>query len=942
MEVVTWEMRQKTMSHGFGGDAGAIGNEEYAAIGYHAGMIALDSQFPDSDKITLAGDLSPFFLRTLQADETLLTPLLQGLHQPFGEDAMRAFVGEQQIPDEEALKRVLRKLRKQVMLRLIARDLNGLANLEEVVETCTLLAEVAVNVALEHLSRWQQALYGVPRGETGGEQALVVIGMGKLGGRELNVSSDIDLIFAYAEDGATDGERSISNHEYFARLGKKLIAAIGELTADGFVFRVDMRLRPDGDSGPLVGSFAALEEYYQVQGREWERYAWIKGRAIAGKPQDIKLLQDLLRPFVFRKYLDFGAFASMRDLKAQIKREVARRDMQDNIKLGPGGIREIEFTAQVFQLIRGGQQRELQIRATRPVLALLADKGWLSAETVAELDAAYVFLRNLEHRIQYLQDAQTQMLPQEDENRARVAQGMGYADWAAFTVGLDEHRQRVERHFNAVFEEEQGQFEHALAPLWHAIRDADSGAAPELVVSRIEALGYQDAPHVAQLLQGIARGNKYQLLTPASKQRFDSLIPRLLESAVKFPPSGQTLIRVLDLLEVIGRRANYLALLAEYGQALEIVCKLCGASAWLAQYLGQHPVLLDELLDTRNLYAEPDFASLRRDLENRLQACGEDVEGKLDTLRHFKHAQTFRWAARDVAGGLPLETLSDYLSELADMILDAVLRHAWQGLRNRHRETPAFAVIGYGKLGGKELGYASDLDIVFLYDDPAPEAGEVYARFGQRINHWLGSMTAAGVLYETDLRLRPDGASGLLVSSVEAFEDYQRHKAWVWEHQAITRARFCAGDAAVGKKFEAIRHAILCQPRDLAELKREVLAMRQKMLDGHPNDSQLFDLKHDRGGIVDVEFLVQFLVLAYAGQHEVLARNIGNIALLEKAGALGLVPVNIAHEAADCYRTYRKEQHRIRLGGDDRSRMERGEMASRAQTVLKLWNMVLG
>lgn len=939
MKMVAWKVCQKTMSHGFGGNACAIGNEEYATIRYHVEMITLDSNFPESPQIRLACELSPFFLRTLQADERLLEPLISGLPTPFDQEAMRGFLAIQAVTDEESLKSALRKLRKQVMLHLIARDLNGMADLPEVVETCTLLAEVAVNTALEYLTPWQQALYGVPRGETGEEQALVVIGMGKLGGRELNVSSDIDLIFAYAEDGATDGERSISNHEYFARLGKKLIAAIGELTADGFVFRVDMRLRPDGDSGPLVGSFAALEEYYQIQGREWERYAWIKGRAIAGKPQDIKLLQDMLRPFVFRKYLDFGAFASMRDLKAQIKREVARRDMLDNIKLGPGGIREIEFTAQVFQLIRGGQHRELQIRATRPVLALLAEKGWLDRSAVTELDAAYVFLRNLEHRIQYLQDAQTQMLPQDDDNRARIAMGMGYADWPGFMAALDGHRQRVEAHFNAVFEEEQAQGGHPLSRLWLGIRDAESGV-PETLLAQVEEAGFNDAARVGQLLQAVARGNKYQLLSSTSKQRFDNLIPRLLETAVRFAPAEQTLIRVLDLLEVIGRRATYLALLAEYPQALEMVCRLCNASAWLAQYLAQHPVLLDELLDTRNLFAEPDFVQLRRDLENRLQACSDDVEGKLDTLRHFKHAQTFRWAARDVAGGLPLETLSDYLSELADMILDAVLRHAWPGLRNRHRENPAFAVIGYGKLGGKELGYASDLDIVFLYDDPAPEAGEVYARFGQRINHWLGSMTAAGVLYETDLRLRPDGASGLLVSSVEAFEDYQRNKAWVWEHQAITRARFCAGDAAVGKKFEAIRHAILCQPRDLAGLKREVLAMRQKMLDGHPNNSGLFDIKHDRGGIVDVEFLVQYLVLAYAGQHEVLTRNIGNIALLGEAGALGLIPPEFAAQVASSYRDYRREQHRIRLLGENYSRVRRQDVEARIHTVLQLWNLL--
>lgn len=887
--------------------------------------------------IARACDLSPFFLRTLQADAKLLERLLQGLHQPYSRDEMLAEVAD--ATDEDALKRNLRRLRKNVMLRLITRDLNGLADLSEVVETCTLLAEVTVNVALEKLDVWQQAVYGAPIGEGGRQQRMMVIGMGKLGGRELNVSSDIDLIFAYADDGDTNGSKSISNRDYFTRLGKKLIAAIGELTADGFVFRVDMRLRPDGDSGPLVGSFAALEEYYQVQGREWERYAWIKGRAISGDAADIKLLQNMLRPFVFRKYLDFGAFASMRDLKVQIQREVARRDMHNNIKLGPGGIREIEFSAQVFQLIRGGQQRELQVRATQQVLQLLAEKGLVPAETVAALQTAYVFLRNLEHRLQYLQDAQTQQLPEDEDNRRRIALGMGFADWDGFMVVLEQHRACVEQHFNAVFEDQSGQGQaHVHSALWSNVVE---NQPEDGLLQQLETAGFVPADQALNALRGVARSSKYQLLTPVSRQRFDSLIPRLLEAAAINPYPNLALCRTLDLLEVIGRRANYLALLVEYPQALGLVSKLCAASPWLAQYLAQHPVLLDELLDTRVLYAAPDFAWLKADLERRLQACGDDVEAKLDTLRHFKHAQNFRFAAQDVTGSLPLEILSDYLSELADIVLDAVLRHAWPGLRRIHRETPAFAVIGYGKLGGKELGYASDLDIIFLYNDDNPDAGEIYARFGQRINHWLNNLTSAGLLYETDLRLRPDGASGLLVSSVEAFAEYQQHKAWVWEHQAITRARFCAGDAAVGAEFEHIRHDIICRPRDINTLRSEIIAMRQKMLEGHPNDSALFDLKHDRGGIVDVEFMVQMLVLGYAHQYEALTHNIGNIALLRQAGELGLIPETLAQAVANAYRTYRQHQHSLRLQGESRARLAHALVKEEITSVQALWTVLM-
>ncbi len=844
---------------------------------------------------------------------------------------MRAFLVGLDTSSEESLKRALRCLRQSVMLRLIARDLNGLANLGEVIESCTQLAEVAVAEALCRLDGWQREIHGSPLAENGVPQQLIVIGMGKLGGRELNVSSDIDLIFAYAEDGETNGARRLSNHEYFVRLAKKLISTIGDITVDGFVFRVDMRLRPYGDSGPLVGSFSMLEEYYQNQGREWERYAWIKGRVIAGPEQE---LQDLLRPFVFRKYLDYGAIASMRELKQQIMREVNRREMQDNIKLGPGGIREIEFIAQVFQLIRGGQDITLQIRPTLQVLARVAERGSLEVETVIELSTAYVFLRNLEHRLQYLQDAQTQMLPTDIENRQRIALGMGFADWADFFAALQLHRDHVSHHFAAVFSTREPLPDNALTEVW-------LGGMPDIEVERcLTRDGYTDALEVRQRLQSLRMSGRYRQLPSDSRKRFDALLPAVLTLSGRQAKASETLTRMLTLLEAICRRASYLALLAEYPQALELVIRLVSASPWLASYLAQQPILLDELLDTRQLYSVPNFDALRTELHRRLLEVEGDIERQMDVMRHFKHAQVFRLAAQDLIGALPLEKLSDHLSALADLILDQVLNTLWPLVRGKHRDSPRFAVIGYGKLGGRELGYASDLDLIFLYDDEAPQAGEIYARFGQRINTWLDSSTSAGQLYEVDLRLRPDGASGLLVSSVAAFAEYQQDKAWTWEHQALSRARFCAGEAAIGNAFERIRLDILGLPRDGTKLRAEILAMRQKMRDGHHNPGEMFDLKHDQGGIVDVEFIVQYLVLAHASQYPSLMANVGNIALLREAAILGLVPADLAQSVIDAYRLYRSEQHMLRLQGVGRARVAPEAFSGSRAFVTGLWRTV--
>jgi glutamate-ammonia-ligase adenylyltransferase len=708
-----------------------------------------------------------------------------------------------------------------------------------------------------------------------------------------------------------------------------LIAAIADSTGEGQVFRVDMRLRPNGESGPLVSSFEALENYFYTQGREWERYAWIKARPLTGDRLDD--LEAIRRPFVFRKYLDFGAINAMRELHAQIRREVAKKDMADNVKLGPGGIREIEFIAQVFQLIRGGRDRALQIKPTLQVLQLLVERGQLAPDAAAELTAAYVFLRRLEHRLQYLDNAQTHRLPASNEDRALIARAMGFASFEALAVELDDHRQNVSEHFESVFADRNGDG-HELDAVWQS--SAENSQAVELA-----RLGFKGGTAACERLTSIRSGARYQQLPEATRGLFDALVPRLIETAATRPDPDATLSRGLDLMETVSRRAVYLALLQEYPQALDKVAQIVGSSSWAAGYLNRHPVLLDELLDPRLLEVAPDWGAFRDQLQRTVDDVEPDTERQMDLMREAHHAQVFRLLTQDLAGLLTIERLSDHLSELADIMVDFALRLAWRKLLKRHTETPRLAVISYGKLGGKELGYASDLDLVFLYDDPAPEAAEIYARLGTRLNTWLSAQTSAGQLFETDLRLRPNGDAGLVVTSIAAFRQYQLEDAWPWEHQALTRARFSAGDATVGNSFAQIRVEVLCERRDPTKLREEVLAMRQKMVDAHSGKSDLFDLKHDPGGLIDVEFIVQTLVLGNAWQHHELTANRGNIALLKMAADAGLIPTDLADSVRNAYRDYRRMQHALRLN-NQKSLVGKAEVAERVAVVRRLWKTV--
>ena len=890
-------------------------------------------------------DLSPFLQRLLETRPEVTNWLHDHVEQPIDRATMTAFLAAEAPTDDEGEKRALRRLRQRVMASLVVRDVALAAPLAEVVETMTTLADVTTNHALDFWHRQLVAQFGEPLDPNGGEQRLLIIGMGKLGGRELNVSSDVDYIFVYPEDGETAGTplggRRIEAFDFFTRLGKRVIAALGEMTADGQVFRVDMRLRPNGDSGPLVCSLGSLENYFYTQGREWERYAWIKARLMNEgnnlQTEWAETLHTIASPFVFRKYLDFGAINAMRDLHTQIRREVMRKDMAEHIKLGPGGIREIEFIAQVFQLIRGGNDRNLRIRPTLNVLAALVERRLLPEDSAQELESAYAFLRRLEHRLQYVEDAQTHSLPEDAGARSRIAASLGFADWASFFAILDTHRTRVSQHFEAVFSE-QAEGVHALTGLW--LEELPHDDAEETVAN----LGFRDPKPMLERLAAFRLGGKYQLLAAQNRERLDTLGPRLIEAAAATKTPDATWQRGLDFFETISRRGAYLALLQQYPQTLHKVAEIIGSSSWAARYLTRHPILLDEVLDPRLYETATDWSGFSAELERRLAEEDGDPEREMDVMREAHHAQVFRLLAQDIAGLQTVEKLADHLTALADIIVEKSLQVCWSRLKARHPEPerpPRFAVIAYGKLGGKELGYGSDLDLVFLHDDPTPHIGELYARLAQRLSTWMSTQTAAGNLFETDFRLRPNGDAGMLVNSLESFRDYLLTRAWVWEHQALTRARFCGGDPELGQRFEALRVEILRQPRDLAKLREEVLAMRQRMLDAHATRSdEVFDLKHDPGGLVDVEFIVQYLVLGHAHAHERLCGNLGNIALLGIAAELGLIAADLADPVRLAYREYRRLQHDLRLNGITGARQPREAHEKRIAAVCALWAQV--
>jgi glutamate-ammonia-ligase adenylyltransferase len=836
--------------------------------------------------------------------------------------------------DAEDLGARLRRFRRGEMVGIACRDLLGLADLEATMADLTALAETCIEQALAWLHDRLCAEKGVPAGADGRPQRLVVLGLGKLGAAELNFSSDVDLVFAYPRAGEIQHAAGPMTHEeFFTRLCRQLIHAIGALTPDGFVFRVDLRLRPFGDSGPLVMSFDALEHYYQEQGRDWERYAWIKARVVAGDRCAGESLLERLQPFVFRRYLDFGAFESLRAMKQMITQEIARKGMAQDIKLGPGGIREIEFFGQIFQLIRGGVVPRLKERQIRKVLAALAGDGLISAPVHRELDAAYVFLRRVEHRLQEAGDQQTHDLPRDDLGWMRLAAAMGFDRPADFQAELGRHREAVHGHFRLLLEspadpEETAEAEHDLSAVWlNLVEEAEALAV-------LSEMGFDPAQDALRLLNDLRGDPETRALSPTGRQRLDRLIPAVIRETSGAGQPLSALRRTLDLIRAIERRTSYLALLLEYPAALRHLIRLADASPWVASFLAQHPVLLDELLDQRTLYRPPDRTALAAELKRRIdQAPSDDLECQIEELCIFKQVNVLRVAAADVSGRLPLMRVSDYLSDIAETAVHQVVELAWVHLAQRHG-TPAmpaaaagggkgFAVIAYGKLGGLELGYGSDLDLVFLHaaaegltaGGPQPiDNAQFFNRLGQRVIHLLTSHTRAGRVYEIDTRLRPSGISGVLVRHIDAFRDYQLNEAWTWEHQALIKARPVCGEPALAARFEAIRAEVLRRRRAPETLCRDVVEMRERMRrERHRPAPELFDLKEGPGGIIDIEFLVQYLVLRHARRFSELARWTDTVRLIRTLIESAVINEFTGHILKHAYLIYRAAAHQLSL-----------------------------
>ena len=855
----------------------------------------------------------------------------------------------------DALK-LLRRWRRREMLRVAWRDIVAAASVSETLRDVSILADACIRAASQAARTQLAGTFGVPRTAAGADSELVVIGMGKLGGRELNFSSDVDLVFLFEGAGETDGPRSIDNQDYFTRLGRELIRLLDARTEDGFVFRVDMRLRPFGDSGPLVVSLASLEDYLHQHGRDWERYAWIKARAIVGEKAYGTANQEFVRPFVYRRYLDFGVFESLRDMKTLIAREVARRDREDDLKLGMGGIREIEFIVQSVQLVRGGSDRRLQCAGLLEVMPMLKGTKSLSGEEVAELTDAYLLLRKAENAVQMIRDEQQHSIPSEPSDRARLCLSLGVIDWPAASARLDAARRAVTRQFESLLlggpEAQRKIGEEALG--WLESEGVD--VSQELFQGGFPAA---EIPAVAAQLEQYRHAAPYRRLDEAGRRRLRVILQRLLDRAATHAAPATVVERVLRVLDAIGARSSYLALLKEQPPALDRLIDVCSISGFLARQIAEFPLLLDELIDANAFDELPSREGFVRELDARTERLpADDPEREVEALRTFQKVAVFSTALADLTGRLPLMRVSDRLTDIAELIVQCCMDLAWQQMTRMHgvphcgegrdaARTVKVAVAGYGKLGGWELGYGSDLDLVFLHDSAGEyqqtdgarpiDNGVFFLRLGQRIVHLLTMHSAAGRLYEVDMRLRPNGKGGFLMTGIDAFEQYQHHEAWTWEHQALLRARAVGGDGALCRRFEAVRKAVLCKAVRRDSLRKDVLEMRRRMhRELAQTDASRFDIKQDPGGIGDIEFLVQYWVLGAAAEHPELIAHSDNIRQLEGLAVAGIVDSETARWLRETYINYRTILHHLSLEGGQRV-VEAASHAGTRAKVREIW-----
>ncbi len=901
-----------------------------------------------SEAIRCIFALSDFVAKTCIRSPHVLLELLQSgdLFRAYPTDTYRNTVNAmiRDTADETTLGEALCKIRRREMIRIAWRDLLMLCSLAEILSDLSSFAEACLDESLAKLYTWHCATYGTPTSRKGTPQQLVVIGMGKLGAHELNFSSDIDLVFSYPAPGNTVGAPTpISNEEFFVRLSRQYIKTLSVTTIDGPLFRVDMKLRPYGENGPLVMSFDNMEDYYQYQGRDWERYAWVKAREVAGDRDAGRGLLELIRPFVYRRYIDYSMLDGIRQMKMKIERELKRKGIEEDIKLGPGGIREVEFFGQIFQLLRGGVVPKLQERSIIKTIDHLADESYITRGISDRLKEAYDFLRRTENRIQEHSDQQRHALPIDETDRSRLAAAMGCSDWTTFLSALNIHRAFVHSQFNDLLAPESTTvsepshdrtecIETELESIWFETSSTDD---PAEILAKA---GYDQPAEAVRLVSILREDTSTRSLSPDGRKRLDTLMPRLLKQVGQSAQPITALQQVLNLIKTIQRRTTYLSLLLENSGVLNRLIEFSIASPWLISYLSQHPLLLDEMLDPRTLYSPPSRQELRHDISRRLGDIDiNDLEHQMDALRHFKQVNTLRVAAADISGAIPLMRVSDHLSDIAGEVVNKALDLAWNHLTLKHglptceldgqRLEKGFAVIAYGKMGGFELGYDSDLDLVFLHagtgkpttsEQHAIDSTQFFSRLAQRAIHILTAHTPAGLLYETDTRLRPSGSGGLLVSHIEAFENYQLSDAWTWEHQAIVRARAIWGEQALQDRFEAIRKKVISQRRPASTLRAEVMDMRRRLRQEHGNKRpHHFHLKQDDGGMVDIEFIVQYIVLLMSHRYPDLLRWTDNVRLIQALAQTGLIHDQTAHLLRTAYLTYRSMAHRLSLQKKD-------------------------
>jgi len=876
----------------------------------------------------------------------------------YNERLVKALAGVDSIPE---LKKILRDTRRREMLRIAIRDIAFLSDYHNTTEELSMFADACIQASLNILHLWESQKSGLPLSENGEKQKMLVIAMGKLGARELNFSSDIDLIFVYPCVGQTDRTAShMSNEEFFIRIARSLIDVLGSMTEDGFVFRVDMRLRPYGETGPLVVDLDSMEDYYQNQGREWERYAWIKARAVTGHRKDKDRLLLMMRPFIYRRYLDYNIFESLREMKQMISNEVLSKGLLNNIKLGPGGIREIEFICQTFQLLRGGRISGLQERNILSVMKNLSDNDFITPDTSDKLRQAYIFLRDTEHRLQEYSDHQTHALPDNPAAQERLAYSLKSPDWGSFLKILNKHRINVQNTFNHLLtpkatDAKDETFKNKIIAIWQGFKDKQE--AIDILIS----IGIDEPTDVLNMLNDLKDSYNIRSLGQIGGERLNSFLPLALKEAVITKHPKIVLKRIFELIESIARRTSYISLLVENQTALSNLAKLFAGSQWIAKLLARHPVLLDELIDQRTLYNPPDKKTLEKDLDRTMSRIPvDDEEEILEALRIFKQANILRVAAADISGALDTMKVSDRLTYIAETILDYVINLAYKQLDKKYGApicfidgkacSKGFAVAAYGKLGGIELGYASDLDLVFLYAgsdrktnniEVTNDAGLFFSRLGQRIIHILTTRTFSGVLYEIDMRLRPSGDSGVLVSNIDAFSDYQINKAWTWEHQAITRARIIAGDPYISERFTKVRKMVISKYRQPATLLSEVNDMRQRMRKKNAGNGQdRFDIKHDSGGIIDIEFIVQYIILLNAHTNPGLLKWTDNVRQLDEISMAGIIPKQDATTLKNAYIAYRSRLHRLNLQEKSAS-VDKEEFKDIRPGIIEIWEKIM-